>query len=61
VEIRDDAREEKDHKHVEALKVLLQPSAAPQDRIDEIKRELVTGKHHTVVAIELPRLITQRL
>jgi len=44
VEMRDEAREEKDMKHVEGLKLLLQPSAAPQDRIDEIKREQVPGK-----------------
>lgn len=31
-------------KHVEGLKLLLQPSAAPQDRLDEIKREQVSGK-----------------
>lgn len=42
--MRDDAREEKDMKHVEGLKLLLQPSAAPQDRLDEIKREQVPGK-----------------
>jgi hypothetical protein len=44
VEMRDEAREEKDMKHVEGLKLLLQPSAAPQDRLDEIKREQVPGK-----------------
>jgi len=31
-------------KHVEGLRSLLQPSAAPQDRLDEIKRESVPGK-----------------
>jgi hypothetical protein len=44
VEMRDEAREEKGMKHVEGLKLLLQPSAAPQDRLDEIKREQVPGK-----------------
>ena len=42
--MRDEAREEKDMKHVEGLKLLLQPSVAPQDRIDEIKREQVPGQ-----------------
>ena len=31
-------------KHVEGLKLLLQPPAAPQDRLDEIKREQVPGE-----------------
>ena len=44
VEMRDEAREEKDMKHVEGLKLLLKPSAAPQDRLDEIKREQVPGE-----------------
>ena len=42
-EMRSDAKEDRDLKHAEALKTLLKPSAAPQDRIDEIKREQVPG------------------
>jgi len=43
-EMRSDAKEERELKHAEALKALLKPSAAPQDRIDEIKREQVPGE-----------------
>lgn len=32
-------------KHVEGLTLLLQPSAAPQERFEQIKREQVPGKH----------------
>jgi len=37
-------------KHVQGLKLLLQPSAAPQARLDEIKREQVPGElEHLVI------------
>jgi len=38
-----DAKEEKDVKHVEAVKKVLRPSVVPLDRFDEIKREHVLG------------------